>query len=122
MNDKALEGCLHGCSRRREKQVQPLQDFITLHEKILRQTRLTVEARGDLSRHTHTNGNRAETQKVLRSLSPQQKEYSPSIEKSGIALNYEPIEQLTGKTQPYQDSLKGIRYSLMQDLRIKCRS
>ena len=44
----------HGncCSRTTAKQVQPLQDFIALLEKVLGEAHLTLEAQGDLSRHT----------------------------------------------------------------------
>ena len=42
--------------------MQSLLDFVALLEKVLRQAHLTFEARGDLSRYTHTNGIRVETQ------------------------------------------------------------
>ena len=104
--DKAGECWLRRCSCRTEKHVQLLQEFITLTEKVLCQAHLTFEAQGDLSRCTHTNGNRAETQEAYRRHIPQEKEYGPSIKKFGITSNYEQIKQSKEKRQPYQDSLK----------------
>ena len=59
MMDNASDSMLHRCSRRGEKQVRSLQEFITLKEKILCQTHHT-QARGNQLR-TNTNDCRAET-------------------------------------------------------------
>ena len=61
VKDKAPEGWLHRCSCTREKQVQSLGEFITLHEKGLCHAHHTFQARGNLLPHTHTNGSRTET-------------------------------------------------------------
>ena len=48
MKDKVLEGWLHRCSCRREKQVHSLQESITQQEKILRHIHITFSAQEDL--------------------------------------------------------------------------
>ena len=134
MRDKALECWIHHCSRRTEKQVQPLQEFITPLEKVLCQAHLTFEARGDVSRYAHTNGNRAETQEAQRRHIPQVKGKGLNIKKFEITYSYEQVKQPKENRQPYQDSLKlnfirdcslkskDIRYHLKHDLRCIYRS
>ena len=128
MKDKAWECWLHCCSRRTAKQVQPLQEIIAPLEKVLCQAHLTLEAQGDLSGYTHTNGHRAMTQETYRRHIPQEKGYGPRIKKLGITWNCEQINQPKENMQLCQDSLKrniirnyflkskGIRYCPKQDL------
>ena len=47
----------------------PCKDFFTLPEKIQRHIHFTFRAQEDLVQHTHTNGNRAETQEAFRDAS-----------------------------------------------------
>ena len=60
MKDKVPDGWLYRCARRREKQVLPLRDFVTLQAKLQCSIRHKHRAQGDLLRHVHTNGNQAE--------------------------------------------------------------
>ena len=65
MKDKAPEGWLHRCSCSREKQVQSLQGFVTLQEKIPRHIHLTFRAQGDLfATHTHKRKSSRDTRSV----------------------------------------------------------
>ena len=94
MRHTAWECCLHHCSCRREKQVQPRQAFITLLEKKFHVTLITPSMRGETCRDVLTQTeNRAGTQKANRSPFPQENEYSWSIKKFGITSRYEETKQ-----------------------------
>ena len=69
-------------------------------KKILCQVHHTFQARANLWRCTPTNGNRADTHKVYRSLIQREKEYSPSINMFWIFLNYEQIKPPKESTAP----------------------
>ena len=69
-------------------------------------TRPTFEARRELARYTHTNGNRAEAQEVYKRHIPQVTECRLNSKEFEIAENNEQMKQPKEKKQLYQDSPK----------------
>ena len=120
--------------QKREASAAAARIYHSTGEKVQCQAQLTFEARGDLLRHTHTDGNRAETQDVFRREIPQVTGYELNGKKFEITEDSEKTKQPKEKTQLYQDSLerniirdylsrsKGIRYCPTHDRRWICRS
>ena len=106
MRDTAWECWLHHCLCSIGKQVQPLQEFISPIEKVLCQARLTLKALGDLSRCTHTDGNRAEIQDAYRRHIPHVQEKRSEHQEVRDHPQIRQMKQPKEKRQPHRDSLK----------------